>query len=305
MEKEKFDKDRFYEFSDKTQAFDYCKKCVEDDENDVNALLILGECYYLGVGTEVDRKEARKIFKRVIKLDRTNKVAKKYLWERIKTIFLVVVAVLIVLYGITSEIKSNPKYEDLKFYQELQEKVETNPNDSASWYKLGMLYYSGQEYDEEKAFECYKKANELDNTNTLYWMHIGYCYKNGVGTEIDDQKAFECYKKVTELDSTSVSYWEILAFCYKNGIGTEIDEKKAFECYKKLTELDSTSVLYWEILGFCYQDGIGTEIDEKKALECYKKVSELNNNITWNKLEDEALMELFNEWEKNFLELDK
>ena len=43
MVKEKFDKDRFYEFPDRTQAFDYCKKCVEDDENDVNALLILGE----------------------------------------------------------------------------------------------------------------------------------------------------------------------------------------------------------------------------------------------------------------------
>ncbi|MEE1058427.1 MAG: hypothetical protein U0K92_03485 [Treponema sp.] len=76
MENEKFDDKRFNELKDITPAFDYCKKCVENDANDVNALLRLGECYYCGVGTEVNEKEARKIFKRVIKLDRTNKVAK-------------------------------------------------------------------------------------------------------------------------------------------------------------------------------------------------------------------------------------
>lgn len=241
MEKLLFDKDKFKELADRTPAFDYCKKCVEDNENDVNALFQLGKCYYLGIGTEANKKEARKIFKRVIKLDSTNKVAKKYNRKMFcGKFYWTIVGFVVCLNWIvpfidSCEVKQKAEKE-FKFYQEL---VDINPTNSESWYKLGKCYDNGYGTKENDvlAFKCYSNANEFDKKNAVYWNQLGFCYVNGIGTEINGEKVFECHKKALELDETDAVYWNNLGFCYLKGIGTDVDTVKAKELLTKAMKL--------------------------------------------------------------------
>ena len=131
----------------------------------------------------------------------------------------------------------------------------------------------------QKAFDyCQRCFTKNPNDENLMY-YLGYCYQDGIGTEINEKKAFECYKKATELDKTVACYWNNLGYCYQNGIGTEVNENKAFECYKKATELYKTVALYWNNLGYCYLNGIGTEVDKEKAKEMFQKALELKPNF--------------------------
>ena len=165
-----------------------------------------------------------------------------------------------------------------------------NPNDEELMFYLGYCYQQGigTPVNKKRAFECYKKANELDKTDAYYWNELGYCYQHGIGTGVNKKRAFECYKKANELDKTVADYWAKLGYCYLKGIGTPVNEKRAFECYKKANELDKTDACYWGNLGYCYLKGIGTEIDKEKAKELFQKALELKPD---NKAVEEVLVE--------------
>ena len=68
----------------------------------------------------------------------------------------------------------------------------------------------------------------MDPSTASYWYLLGAFYKSGFGTKINEKKAFECYKKANELDLSNAEYWYELAICYVGGYGTEVDRVKAF-----------------------------------------------------------------------------
>jgi TPR repeat protein len=64
---------------------------------------------------------------------------------------------------------------------------------------------------------------------------LGFCYEKGIGTNIDEQKAFELYQKAANLEYARGIY--NLGYCYEEGIGTSIDKQKAHELYQKAVKL--------------------------------------------------------------------
>ena len=243
MEKQLFDKDKFEELADRTPAFDYCKKCVEDNENDVNALFQLGECYYFGIGTDTDESEARKIFKRVIKLDPTNKQAKKYnreiIWGRIINSWFFSIGIWIFCFLIgfswiffdSCEIKPSPKNE-FKNYQEL---ADINPSNSEAWYELGKCYDNGygKKEDDVLAFECFDRAVEYysEESASRYFIdsiyNLALCYMEGKGTDVDFNKAYNLFNFLLSLDETHSNAWCKLAICNVAKNFSEEDYEKA------------------------------------------------------------------------------
>ena len=126
-----------------------------------------------------------------------------------------------------------------------------------------------------KAFDyCQKCFTKNPNDEKLMNM-LGYCYAYGVGTVVNKKRAFECYKKATELDNKNASYWKNLGDCYMNGIGTEKNERKAFECFLKCKKDYLKDPYYFAFIGLCYFKGIGTEINKEKAKKMFQKALEI------------------------------
>ena len=69
------------------------------------------------------------------------------------------------------------------------------------------------------------------------WKNLGVCYYNGEGTSKNYTQAFECFKKATEVDPMLQDAWNLLGHCYNYGRGTRTNSQKAFECYNKAKEL--------------------------------------------------------------------
>ncbi|KAF0546092.1 calmodulin-dependent protein kinase [Gigaspora margarita] len=151
----------------------------------------------------------------------------------------------------------------------------------AYWYERG----NGLKKDEQKAFEFYKKAADMDhaegaikvviyyergiivekdkNKMSEYYYKIAYCYERGNGLKKDEQKAFEFYKKAADMDHAEgaikvVGYYERgCEFVFKQ------DRNKAGEYYYKAAYL--------------YERGNGIKKDEQKAFKLYRKAADMNH----------------------------
>src|SRR5260363_223416 len=65
--------------------------------------------------------------------------------------------------------------------------------------------------------------------------NLGNCYRDGRGVIKDERKAFECYKKAANMNEFSgISN---LSNCYRNGIGVQRDIQRANHWYRKLRSL--------------------------------------------------------------------
>ncbi|RIA98213.1 kinase-like domain-containing protein [Glomus cerebriforme] len=143
-----------------------------------------------------------------------------------------------------------------------------------SFYNFGIL----TSINEQKAFELYQYAANLENANGI--NKLGYCYESGIGTRINKQKALELYQKAADLGN-SIGIVN-LAYCYKNGIGTSINEQKAVKLFQEAANLEDSDGLTY--LGNCYQHGIGIDIDYQEAFKLYQKAAKLENVNGINKL---------------------
>ena len=124
--------------------------------------------------------------------------------------------------------------------------LKKNPNDSHSWYNLGVCYEEGKgtKKDAVLAFECYQKAVKnaeikkfSKDVNQAYYK-LGLCYMEGKGTEVDYNKAYENFEKLIiqfKIDSENEIYSDAL---FKLGI-CNIARKISKEEYEKLySQLD-------------------------------------------------------------------
>ena len=113
----------------------------------------------------------------------------------------------------------------------------------------------------EKAFSCYKEAENYNDPDAL--NNLGNCYVYGHGVSEDFQKAFQYFKKAAD-QGHAIGQCN-LAMCYFYGIGTKKDEKKVFEYFKAAADQGCVEGLNG--LGLCYESGIYVEEDMEKSLE--------------------------------------
>ncbi len=81
------------------------------------------------------------------------------------------------------------------------------------------------ENNKEKALTYYLKAIEMGSAMAM--SALGQKYLQGLfPVEKDEEKAFDLFKKAAELGNSEGYYW--LAMCYRDGSGVEKDFEKAF-----------------------------------------------------------------------------
>ncbi|GBC20889.2 kinase-like domain-containing protein [Rhizophagus irregularis DAOM 181602=DAOM 197198] len=187
-----------------------------DDQNNPNSIILFGDFNYFGIGTDIYKIKAFKLYKRAADLGNANGMYNLgRFYEN----------------GIRTNIDKRRAFE---LYQKAADLGNAN-----GMYNLGRFYENGigTDVDEKKAFELYQEAADLGNASGI--NHLGFCYQHGIGTEIDRKKAFELYQKAAELGNISGIVY--LGNCYRCGIGTNIDEKKAVELHQKAADLRNES----------------------------------------------------------------
>ncbi|GBB88065.1 hypothetical protein RclHR1_01460015 [Rhizophagus clarus] len=230
-----------------------------NNQNNSNAIFLLGYFNYYGIITSVDYKEAFNLFINASEQDHV--LAQFFVSDCYQN-----------GYGII-------KNERLAF--KYYEKV-ANENLSSVQLNIGYCYNNGLgiQKDLQKAFYWYKKAVNNGNITAMY--NLGYCYKNGIGIEKDYDKAFELYKQSAE--GGYLHGIMMLGCCYDRGIGTKIDRQKAFELYQKSANLGQMVAQY--NLALMYENGDGITKDIDKAIYWYKKSAEQGYYLAKNNLKN-------------------
>ncbi|MBN2693984.1 SEL1-like repeat protein, partial [bacterium] len=122
-----------------------------------------------------------------------------------------------------------------------------------------------------KAFECYKIASELENSDAMF--NIGFFYLNGDGIAQDYFKATEWFQKSAELGNNLAML--SLGICYLEGNGVIQNHLKATEWFQKSAELGNLDAI--NFLKNSHQN-INNEIQTNpKTFECYLESAELGN----------------------------
>ncbi|RIA90113.1 hypothetical protein C1645_876308 [Glomus cerebriforme] len=225
----------------------------------------LGNCFYNGIGTKIDKVQARcwyekatkngniiakdnlkKYYNKKMKIEvnkfKTNKHQKRLNFKELGQIGL--------NFFVTKFTKNNQEKTFNYIQQSKGNKYKMVPFDFKNCYKKD----KGVRKNGKKGFEFH--LNSADQGNMDAKFQLGYCYDEGIGTDINKVTAFELYKK---------------------GIGTEVNEKKAFELVKNLAKKEYLNALLR--LGYYYDEGIGTEINKSKAFELYKIAAEKDHII--------------------------
>ncbi len=224
------------------------------------ASVMLGECFYRGIGVERDDGVAKSFFDQAA--SEGNAEAQFFLAR-------------MYYYGDAGLLRNYDKAFEL--FQESAAHGSILAQNS-----LGAMYIDGHgvEKDEVKAVEWFRKAAERGNAAAQ--DNLGAKYANGHGVEKDEVKAVEWYRKATEQGYAWAQ--NHLGYMYTNGRGVEKDEATAVEWYRKAAEQGYANAQF--NLGVMYDNGHGVEKDEAKAVKWYRKAAEQGNanaqtNLGW------------------------
>jgi TPR repeat protein len=220
-------------------------KWLLDNQYDPNYIFLLGVFNYLGIGTNIDKEKAAKLYQKAANLGHS--VAQYNLacmYKEGKVIY-----------------RDNEKVFDL-----LKSSAEGEYLNAINM--LGECYHKeiGTDIDKEKALELYQKAAKLGHSVAQY--NLARMYRNGDGVDKDDDKAFEFATKSAE--GKNLNGINLLGTFYSKGVGTGVDKKRAFELYKTASDLGHK--LAKNNLAILYKKGEGTERNYDKASELYKEL---------------------------------
>lgn len=113
--------------------------------------------------------------------------------------------------------------------QFLTKSLESDPNDSQSWYLLGRAYMAGQNYN--KAYEAYQQAVYRDGKNPTFWCSIGVLYY-----QINQfRDALDAYSRAIRLNPYISEVWFDLGSLYESCNNQTSD---AIDAYARAAELD-------------------------------------------------------------------
>ncbi|MFM8454257.1 MAG: tetratricopeptide repeat protein [Gammaproteobacteria bacterium] len=127
----------------------------------------------------------------------------------------------------------------------------------------GMLHFFKQNH-EKRVFKYFRALHIYQYPPAL--MALGTCYQNAIGTSNNMQDAFNCFKRALELDPKLAIASHNLGYCYFQGLGTEVNLEAAFIHFKKAHELDPEECCTMAILGRCYLQALGTKQDPEKGI---------------------------------------
>ena len=162
---------------DPGKALDYFEEIASKS---ASASLQAGQCYYYGIGTSQNLKEALKYFKCASNdLGPISKTG--YLWQgRCLLKMQKGQEAIVCLERVIEGIKSPKKimYAKPEIIKEAK-------------YLLGMCYYYGVGVEENKetAFQYLKEASLGENASLAAQYYLARCYQNGIGTEPNPERA--------------------------------------------------------------------------------------------------------------------
>lgn len=217
----------------------------------------LGRMYLLGLGCDVDEKEAQTWFRNALEaFHRAEQTAEKkgYLRYRIGKCH---------AHGHGTE----QNYEESA--QWFRQAVEENNPFAA--YSLGGQYLRGQGVEQSgtEAYRLYTMAAVRGNAYAQY--QLGRMYRDGIGTEADLEESKRWYAKAYTGFLAMEATMADDKLCYRlgsmnmTGTGTEVDLEKSRCYFKKAVELGSADALYG--LGKLYLKPEFSEYDPEKAVE--------------------------------------
>ena len=232
------------------ELFTYVSKFK--NSNSPEALTMLSDCYYFGLGTKKDHVlcfECDSLAAETGNADSIAALGYDFEW------------------GVGVDVNFDKAVE-------LYEKSSSMGSTKGSTY-LGTCYEygTGVEKDVKKAFDLYQHAAELGYAKAQ--RLLGTCFENGIGVEVDKAKAVEWYLKSAMQDNEIAQRY--LAICYENGEGVEVDQEKAVEWYFKSANLDDK--ISQREIGTRFYHGNGVEKNLDKAAEWLKKAADQDDAI--------------------------
>ena len=218
---------------------------LQENEENVVAQFLLGQCSYFGKGTELDKKKA------------------------------------VEFYSFCANKGYSPAQYLLARCYHKQEGVEADKNKEMEWLKaaaesglssaqsyLGNMYSCGEAGEEnvERGVQLLTTAAKKGESIAQYNLAT-YWYCDAVPADMN--KAVYWYSlSAYQIDREASSHAQLaLAQIYDNGTGVEKDLKKAFELYTLASNQGCAHSQY--CMGDMYQGGEGVEVDLEKAVEFY------------------------------------
>ena len=273
-------------YQDYAKSMEWYEKAA--DAGNADAMNMIGQYYYYGLGVEQDYAKAMECFEKAA--DAGNTTAMSNIGDLYNA-----------GYGVEQDyVKAMEWHEKaadageaysmnaVGWYYKHGYGVEQDYAKAMEWYEkaadvgiayamnmIGLYYHAGYgvEQDYAKAMEWYKKAADAGNTTAM--SNIGVLYADGQGVEQDYAKAMEWYEKAADAGDTNAM--NNIGWNYQHGYGVERDYAKAMEWYKKGADAGNNSAM--NNTGYMYENGLGVERNIEIALEWYKKAADLGNEV--------------------------
>ncbi len=226
------------------KAFKYYEILAKQEIAD--AQLQLGNCFYCGIGTKIDKEQAFCWYKKAF--INGNIIAKDILKQN---------------YNKKIKIGKNKNKAT-----QLQKILNLKGLIQLGLYFIGKLLIKASY---EKAFYYFQKAAE--NGYKVAQHNLGLCYRDGIGVKKNEKIAFELFKKSAEQDYIDGKFR--LGYCYHKGIGTNINKAKAIDLYKIVAKKGYSKTQ--NNLALLYKKGDGIEKNVEKAFYWYRKAAENGN----------------------------
>lgn len=267
---------------DEPRAFELFQKCA--DNNDVNGIVMVSNCYINGIGVEKDVVEGYNYIQKV--KDSKHPLAYK-IYADCK------------LRGYGTEVDEK---EAIRYYELAKDAGDVN-----SLFALGTIYHEGRgvAVDEKKSFEYFEKAALYNIPDAL--KNLAYFYSHGIYVEKNFEKEAEYLKRYADTGSKEGTfiYATVLLdahkrlFRYKEGLdylkrAVALREPKATHLLGKIYENGEYGVFKNPGLAFnhyltaynlglkiaafdvlrCYKQGIGTAANNKAKIEEFEAIVE-------------------------------
>lgn len=159
---------------------------------------------------------------------------------------------------------------------DIKELERSAKKDVAIRYKLGILYFNGDEefpVDYSKAFYWFDKAyaGGYGDSNCRYYL--GRCYEKGLGVKNDYVKARKFYDSASR--DGNVKAKVKLADLYRRGLGCKKNPEGAMSLYMEAKELGNTDAKMG--IADLYLNGEGVKKDENQAFNIYTELAKKGN----------------------------
>lgn len=233
---------------------------------DAEAAYLLGECYIMEWGVELDYQKS---FEYYLQAAKAGHALAQYETA--------------ICYQSGCGVEQNPEAAIKWYLLSAEQGVADAQNAVAICYENG----DGVSPDNAKAVLWYKKAAEQNSDIAIY--NLGCIYLQNK----EYNEAFACFERAVEIADSGIKKYlpnyagfisaiNNLAYCYEMGYGVKADLKKAFSLYHRIAGRDAVGTFN---LAECYELGKGVEKNIEFAKKWYKKAATLGDGEAKAKFE--------------------